>query len=247
MGRAVEASRIAGVLSSDRLSKPGSPDCRATQQNLRGGFRGAPNANGTHAARTLRAVHTAQSGGDAMSTVAIPAEVMSGRLRRAPGSGFRHQPRPPLRRGRNGRRRPPRRLARRRRRQADRRHGAVGLRQVDADAHPRRARPADRAAASRSTASRSRVSNDTQLTKLRREHIGFVFQFFNLLPMLNGGGEHRPAARDRRPQAGAGRGSRSCSSSVGLADRRTHRPGASSPAASSSASPSPGRWSPGRR
>src|SRR5437764_11288642 len=24
---------------------------------------------------------------------------------------------------------------------------------------------------------------DTQLTKLRREHIGFVFQFFNLLPM----------------------------------------------------------------
>jgi putative ABC transport system ATP-binding protein len=27
--------------------------------------------------------------------------------------------------------------------------------------------------------------HDTQLTKLRREHIGFVFQFFNLLPMLN--------------------------------------------------------------
>jgi putative ABC transport system ATP-binding protein len=26
---------------------------------------------------------------------------------------------------------------------------------------------------------------DTELTKLRREHIGFVFQFFNLLPMLN--------------------------------------------------------------
>ena len=26
--------------------------------------------------------------------------------------------------------------------------------------------------------------NDTDLTKLRREHIGFVFQFFNLLPML---------------------------------------------------------------
>ena len=25
---------------------------------------------------------------------------------------------------------------------------------------------------------------DTQLTKLRREHIGFIFQFFNLLPML---------------------------------------------------------------
>ena len=26
--------------------------------------------------------------------------------------------------------------------------------------------------------------NDTDLTKLRRDHIGFVFQFFNLLPML---------------------------------------------------------------
>jgi len=26
--------------------------------------------------------------------------------------------------------------------------------------------------------------NDAQMTKLRREHIGFVFQFFNLLPML---------------------------------------------------------------
>jgi putative ABC transport system ATP-binding protein len=26
--------------------------------------------------------------------------------------------------------------------------------------------------------------NDTQVTKLRRQHIGFIFQFFNLLPML---------------------------------------------------------------
>src|SRR5687767_9783840 len=26
--------------------------------------------------------------------------------------------------------------------------------------------------------------NDNDLTKLRRKHIGFVFQFFNLLPML---------------------------------------------------------------
>ena len=26
--------------------------------------------------------------------------------------------------------------------------------------------------------------NDTETTKLRRQHIGFVFQFFNLLPML---------------------------------------------------------------
>jgi putative ABC transport system ATP-binding protein len=27
--------------------------------------------------------------------------------------------------------------------------------------------------------------NDTEITKLRRRHIGFVFQFFNLLPMLS--------------------------------------------------------------
>ena len=27
--------------------------------------------------------------------------------------------------------------------------------------------------------------NDTELTVLRRQHIGFIFQFFNLLPMLN--------------------------------------------------------------
>src|SRR3982751_5574570 len=27
--------------------------------------------------------------------------------------------------------------------------------------------------------------NDNELTLLRREHIGFIFQFFNLLPMLN--------------------------------------------------------------
>jgi putative ABC transport system ATP-binding protein len=27
--------------------------------------------------------------------------------------------------------------------------------------------------------------NDTELTKLRRRHVGFVFQFFNLLPMLS--------------------------------------------------------------
>ena len=26
--------------------------------------------------------------------------------------------------------------------------------------------------------------DDAELTKLRREHIGFIFQFFNLLPML---------------------------------------------------------------
>ena len=30
--------------------------------------------------------------------------------------------------------------------------------------------------------------DDTALTKLRRDHIGFIFQFFNLLPMLTAAG-----------------------------------------------------------
>ncbi len=39
---------------------------------------------------------------------------------------------------------------------------------------------------------------DSELTRLRREHIGFVFQFFNLLPMLNAEENIAPAADDRR-------------------------------------------------
>jgi putative ABC transport system ATP-binding protein len=64
---------------------------------------------------------------------------------------------------------------------------------------------------------------DTDLTKLRREHIGFIFQFFNLLPMLDAeenitlpltiAGEK--IERDWLEQL---------IGSVGLKDRRTHRP-----------------------
>ncbi|OFW74466.1 MAG: ABC transporter [Actinobacteria bacterium RBG_16_68_12] len=64
---------------------------------------------------------------------------------------------------------------------------------------------------------------DTELTKLRREHIGFVFQFFNLLPMLN--------ARENitlpltiageKPQDGW---VEQVVEDVGLSDRLTHRP-----------------------
>jgi putative ABC transport system ATP-binding protein len=71
----------------------------------------------------------------------------------------------------------------------------------------------------------TRVSdlNDTQLTRLRREHIGFVFQFFNLLPMLTAeenillplslAGEKPDKAffEDMLKR-------------VGLTDRRSHRP-----------------------
>ena len=64
---------------------------------------------------------------------------------------------------------------------------------------------------------------DNDLTKLRREHIGFVFQFFNLLPMLN--------ARENitlpltisgeKPEEGW---VEQVVADVGLADRLSHRP-----------------------
>ena len=64
---------------------------------------------------------------------------------------------------------------------------------------------------------------DTDLTKLRRSHIGFVFQFFNLLPMLNA------EENVTLPLAIAGvkpdkQWLESLLADVGLADRRKHRP-----------------------
>ena len=65
--------------------------------------------------------------------------------------------------------------------------------------------------------------NDTEITKLRRRHIGFVFQFFNLLPMLTAeenvllpltiAGE-KPDKAWREDLL----------KKVGLSDRRSHRP-----------------------
>jgi putative ABC transport system ATP-binding protein len=64
---------------------------------------------------------------------------------------------------------------------------------------------------------------DNELTKLRREHVGFVFQFFNLLPMLTAeenvvlpltiAGE-KPDKQWVDELLGK----------IGIADRRTHRP-----------------------
>jgi putative ABC transport system ATP-binding protein len=65
--------------------------------------------------------------------------------------------------------------------------------------------------------------SDTELTKLRREHIGFVFQFFNLLPMLNA------EENITLPLAIAGvkpdpAWMSDLIASVGLGDRLSHRP-----------------------
>ena len=65
--------------------------------------------------------------------------------------------------------------------------------------------------------------SDTEITKLRRKHIGFIFQFFNLLPMLTAeenillplsiAGEKPDKAEFEE-----------LLKRVGLTDRRTHRP-----------------------
>jgi len=65
--------------------------------------------------------------------------------------------------------------------------------------------------------------NDADLTKLRRKHIGFVFQFFNLLPMLNA------EENVTLPLSIAGEKPDkewvdSLLEQVGLSDRRKHRP-----------------------
>jgi len=65
--------------------------------------------------------------------------------------------------------------------------------------------------------------SDTEITKLRRRHIGFVFQFFNLLPMLTAD------ENIRLPLSIAGEKPdpewyENLVEKVGLADRRKHRP-----------------------
>ena len=65
--------------------------------------------------------------------------------------------------------------------------------------------------------------SDTAITKLRREHIGFIFQFFNLLPMLTAEENIAlPLTLARaKPEDGF---FDDLLGKVGLQDRRTHRP-----------------------
>ncbi|HJZ60747.1 MAG TPA: ABC transporter ATP-binding protein [Miltoncostaeaceae bacterium] len=64
---------------------------------------------------------------------------------------------------------------------------------------------------------------DTELTKLRRDHIGFIFQFFNLLPMLSAKENIVLPLRiaGRKPDK---QWMRELVATVGLADRLDHRP-----------------------
>ena len=64
---------------------------------------------------------------------------------------------------------------------------------------------------------------DSELTELRRRHVGFIFQFFNLLPMLTAEENIRLSldlAGDRGDQAWV----EELITRVGLGDRRRHRP-----------------------
>ena len=63
-------------------------------------------------------------------------------------------------------------------------HGPLRLRQVHADALRGRPRHRLRAARSASATPSSTGLKDKQLTQLRRDKIGFIFQAFNLLPTL---------------------------------------------------------------
>src|ERR671937_2643891 len=65
--------------------------------------------------------------------------------------------------------------------------------------------------------------NDTELTKLRRRHIGFVFQFFNLLPMLTAE-ENVVLPLSLAGQKPDKAWLEELIGKVGLGDRRTHRP-----------------------
>jgi putative ABC transport system ATP-binding protein len=64
---------------------------------------------------------------------------------------------------------------------------------------------------------------DNALTKLRREHIGFVFQFFNLLPMLTAKENILLPLTIAGEDASAG-WFEQLVSDVGLSDRLSHRP-----------------------
>ena len=103
---------------------------------------------------------------------------------------------------------------------------AVRLRQVDAAAHARLRRYADRAARCCSTGTTSRRSSDAERSLLRLRQIGFVFQRFFLLPMLTAWENvELPQVGSRRREAGAARSARaSCSTTSASPRARDHRP-----------------------
>jgi putative ABC transport system ATP-binding protein len=67
--------------------------------------------------------------------------------------------------------------------------------------------------------------NDDDLSRLRRTGIGFVFQFYNLIPVLTAQENVTiPLVLDGVPRAEAIQQANSALAKVGLAERATHRP-----------------------
>ena len=124
-----------------------------------------------------------------------------------------------------------------------RHHGPLGLGQVHADALLAGLDSVDQRHRASSATTDLSTLTERELTLLRRDRIGFVFQAFNLVPTLTAAREHHAPAGARRPAARPG---------VDRRARRHRRPGRpadatgprSCPAASSSGSPSPGPWRP---
>ena len=120
-------------------------------------------------------------------------------------------------------------------------HGSVRFGQEHADAVRRRARPAHVRARPSSATPTSPKLNKTQLTLLRRDRLGFIFQQYNLIPTLT---SHENillpltlAGERARRRVVRRRSSRPSASATGSTTCR-----ASCRAASSSASRSPARW-----
>ena len=85
----------------------------------------------------------------------------------------------------DGRRGPARRLADGPARRVRRPDGAVGLGQVDPAPGPRRPRSADHRRGDPRGRDDQRSCPTTRATRLRRDRTGFVFQSFNLIPLLD--------------------------------------------------------------
>ena len=142
---------------------------------------------------------------------------------------FRSEPGQDLQRRRGHRPRAARRRPRRRAGRVRRRHRAVGLRQVDAHAHPRLPRSADERHSTSSTARTCRGCRRTSSRSIRNRKIGFVFQGFNLLsrttaldnvelPLLYNGAQQD----EDWPSGTSARWRRS--TAVGLGERYHHYP-----------------------